>query len=155
MSMCETLAAELQQEAKTTRRLLERVPEGSFDWKPHDRSMSLGRLAGHVAELPSLIAPALTQDELDFATGSYQPFFRSSTAELLEKFDQNINAAVGLLSMAEPIAIRSRMADARHATWRLRGRGTSMEVSRAIDEEVVSPPGLATGPPLRIPTVAS
>jgi uncharacterized damage-inducible protein DinB len=98
MSMCETLAAELQQEAKTTRRLLERVPEGSFDWKPHDKSMTLGRLAGHVAELPSLIAPALTQDELDFATGTYQPFFPSSTAELLEKFDRNIDAAVGLLS---------------------------------------------------------
>ena len=98
MSMCETLAAELQQEAKTTRRLLERVPEGSFDWKPHDKSMSLGRLAGHVAELPSLIVPALTQDELNFAAGAYQPFFPSSTAELLEKFDQNINAAVGLLS---------------------------------------------------------
>jgi len=98
MSICESLAAELQQEAKTTRKLLERVPEGSFDWKPHEKSMSLGRLAGHVAELPSLIAPALTQDELNFATGQYQPFAPSSTAELLERFDSTVSQAVELLS---------------------------------------------------------
>jgi uncharacterized damage-inducible protein DinB len=97
MSLCKSLAAELQQEAKTTRRLLERVPEGSFGWKPHEKSMSLGRLAGHVAELPSLIVPALTQDELNFAAGNFQPFIPSSTAELLEKFDHNVNAAAELL----------------------------------------------------------
>ncbi|HJQ35229.1 MAG TPA: DinB family protein [Pyrinomonadaceae bacterium] len=97
MSICESLAAELRQEAKTTRRILERVPEGSFDWKPHEKSMSLGRLAGHVAELPSLIAPALTQDELNFASGAYKPFVPTSTAELLERFDQTVNAAVELL----------------------------------------------------------
>ncbi len=97
MSICESLAAELRQEARTTRRILERVPEGSFDWKPHEKSMSLGRLAGHVAELPSLIVPALTQDELNFAAGGFQPFIPSSTAELLEKFDHNVNAAAELL----------------------------------------------------------
>ncbi|HWW74364.1 MAG TPA: DinB family protein [Pyrinomonadaceae bacterium] len=98
MSICESLAAELRQEAKTTRRILERVPEGSFDWKPHEKSMTLGRLAGHVAELPSLVAPALTQDELNFASGAYKPFAPTSTAELLEKFDSTVNAAVELLS---------------------------------------------------------
>src|SRR5215213_156595 len=95
MSLCETLAAELQQEAKTTRRILERVPEESFAWKPHEKSMSLGRLAGHVAELPSLIVPALTQPELNFAAGTYQPFNPTSTAELLEKFDRTVETAVG------------------------------------------------------------
>src|SRR3954469_5575311 len=97
MSVCESLAAELRQEASTTRRVLERVPEGSFDWKPHDKSMSVGRLAGHVAELPSLIAPALTQPELNFATGQYQPFAPKSTAALLERFDQTVNNALELL----------------------------------------------------------
>jgi uncharacterized damage-inducible protein DinB len=97
MSLCESLAAELRQEAKTTRRILERVPEESFGWKPHEKSMSLGRLAGHVAELPSLIVPALTQDELDFAAGRYQPFAPSSTAELLERFDQTVGEAFELL----------------------------------------------------------
>jgi uncharacterized damage-inducible protein DinB len=98
MSLCKSLTAELRQEAKATRRLLERVPEGSLGWKPHEKSMSLGRLAGHVAELPSLIVPALTQDELNFAASSFQPFVPSSTAELLEKFDHNIDAAAELLS---------------------------------------------------------
>ena len=97
MSMCETLAAELQQEAKTTRRLLERVPEASFDWKPHAKSMTLGRLAGHVAELPELIIPALTRDELDFAAGEFKPSVPKTTAELLEKFDRNIAAAAEAL----------------------------------------------------------
>jgi uncharacterized damage-inducible protein DinB len=98
MSLCKSLAAELQQEAKTTRRILERVPEESFGWKPHERSMSLGRLAGHVAELPSLIVPTLTQDELNFAAAGFQPFVPTSAAELLEKFDHNVNTAVELLS---------------------------------------------------------
>ena len=112
MSICESLAAELRQEAKVTRRILERVPEGSFDWKPHERSMSLGRLAGHVAELPSLIAPALTQPELNFAAGNYSPFVPSSTAELLERFDENIEKAVELLGRQSD----EKMGDA----WRLR-----------------------------------
>jgi uncharacterized damage-inducible protein DinB len=111
MSICDSLAAELRQEARTTRRILERVPEGSFDWKPHEKSMSLGRLAGHVAELPSLIAPALTQDELNFAAGTYQPFIPTSNAELLEKFDANVATAAELLG-GQP---DERMND----TWRL------------------------------------
>jgi uncharacterized damage-inducible protein DinB len=97
MRLCEALAAELRQEAKTTRRLLERVPEESFGWKPHEKSMTLGRLAAHVAELPELIIPALTQPELDFASGAFKPFNPESTAALLEKFDRNIEAAAGLL----------------------------------------------------------
>jgi uncharacterized damage-inducible protein DinB len=113
MSMCEALAAEMRQEAKTTRRLLERVPEESFGWKPHEKSMSLGRLAAHVAELPELIAPALLQPEFDFGSGDFKPFTPTSTAELLEKFDRNIEAAAGLLEkqpderMGEPWRLRS------------------------------------------------
>ena len=113
MSMCESLAAEMRQEAKTTRRLLERVPEASFGWKPHEKSMTLGRLAAHVAELPELIIPALTMPELDFASGAFKPFNPESTAGLLEKFDRNIEAAAGMLEkqpddrMGEPWKLRS------------------------------------------------
>ena len=112
MRMCEALAAEMRQEAKTTRRLLERVPEGSFGWKPHEKSMTLGRLAAHVAELPELIIPALTRDELDFASGDFKPFTPETTAGLLEKFDRNIEAAAGLLEKQPD----ERMGD----LWRLR-----------------------------------
>jgi len=116
MSMCEPLAAELRQEAATTRRLLERVPEDKFGWKPHEKSMALGRLAGHIAELPSIVAPALTQDELDFATGNYQPFIPSSVAELLEKFDSNVAAAVELL--------QNQPDERMNEKWRLRSGDT-------------------------------
>jgi uncharacterized damage-inducible protein DinB len=125
MSLCQTLAAEMRQEAKTTRRLLERVPEGSFDWKPHEKSMSLGRLAAHVAELPELIIPALTQPELDFASGAFKPFNPTSTAGLLEKFDRNIEAAAGLLEKQPD----DRMGE----KWRLRsGDHVLFEMPRAL-----------------------
>ena len=125
MSMCETLAAELRQEAKTTRRLLERVPEESFGWKPHEKSMTLGRLAAHVAELPELIIPALTQPELDFASGEFKPFNPESTAGLLEKFDRNIEAAAGLLEKQPD----DRMGE----KWRLRsGDHVLFEMPRAL-----------------------
>ncbi len=124
MRMCEVLAAELRQEAKTTRRLLERVPEESFGWKPHEKSMSLGRLAAHVAELPELIAPALTLDEFDFASGDFKPFNPTTTAELLEKFDRNVELAAGMLEKQPD----DRMGD----KWRLRsGDHVLFEMPRA------------------------
>jgi uncharacterized damage-inducible protein DinB len=95
--MSQSLTAELQHEAQTTRRLLERVPEGSFGWKPHEKSMSLGQLAGHVAQLPSLIVPAFSGDEFDFAVSGWKPFSPQSTAELVEQFDANISAAADAL----------------------------------------------------------
>ena len=124
MSLCETLAAEMRQEAKTTRRILERVPEASFDWKPHEKSMSLGRLAAHVAELPELIIPALTQEEFDFASGQFKPFEPRSTAGLLEKFDRNIGAAAELLEKQPDDRMGER--------WRLRsGDHVLFEMPRA------------------------
>ena len=97
MATIAELLQELEQEAPTTRRVLERVPEDQLGWKPHEKSMTLGRLAAHVAELPELILPALTQDEFDFGSGDFKPFEPQSTAGLLEKFDRNIEAAAGLL----------------------------------------------------------
>lgn len=97
MSICEPLAAELEQEARTTRRLLERVPEGSFGWKPHEKSMSLGQLAGHVAQLPSLLMPALTGDEFDIAAAGWKPFSPQSTAELVGQHDANIKTVAETL----------------------------------------------------------
>src|SRR5215207_5001825 len=112
MSMCQTLAAELQQEAKTTRRLLERVPEASFGWKPHEKSMSLGQLAGHVAQLPTLIVPALTENEFDFAVAGWKPFSPQSTAELVEQFDANVSAAAD--------ALKSQAEEKMGETWKLK-----------------------------------
>ena len=125
MRMCEALAAELQQEARTTRRLLERVPEGSFGWKPHEKSMTLGQLAGHVAQLPTLIIPALTDDEFDFAVAGWKPFSPQSTAELVEQFDANISAT------AE--ALNSQPDESMGQTWKLKsGDHVLFEMPRAM-----------------------
>ena len=124
MSIGEQLAAELEQEAKTTRRLLERVPEASFGWKPHEKSMSLGQLAGHVAQLPTLMVPAFTQDELDFATAGWKPFSPQSTAELVEQFDANVKAAAETLRGGQD----ERMGE----KWSLKSGGhTILEMPRA------------------------
>jgi uncharacterized damage-inducible protein DinB len=65
MKMTELFAAELEREAPASRRVLERVPEGKGDWKPHEKSMPLGYLAGLVATMPSWVTMTIKQDNLD------------------------------------------------------------------------------------------
>jgi uncharacterized damage-inducible protein DinB len=95
MSLSTTFAEELQHETSATRKMLERVPQDAFDWKPHEKSMKLGRLAGHIAELPSMIIPMVTADHMDFA--DYKPFMPASVSELVETLDKNVADAVELL----------------------------------------------------------
>jgi uncharacterized damage-inducible protein DinB len=93
MKMTELLLAEFDREATGTRNALERVPEGRYDWKPHDKSMSLGQLAGLVARMPSWAAMIIKQDELDLKPAGEprpQPQLRTRT-ELLQAFDQSIS----------------------------------------------------------------
>lgn len=80
--------AEFEQEAAGTRKMLERVPEDKFDWKPHEKSMPLGRLAGHIAESAAWAKEVVEGDELDFAQSDYEPYTPQKTAELLERFDE-------------------------------------------------------------------
>ncbi len=65
MKITEEYLAQFDDEVKRTRRTLERVPEGKDDWKPHDKSMPLGRLAGLVAQMPMWFAMIINQDDLD------------------------------------------------------------------------------------------
>jgi len=90
MSTIQLLLKEMEQEALTTRKMLERVPSDKFDWQPHQKSMTLQRLATHVAELPSWVEMAVTTDELDFANNAYAPETVSNTSELLEYFERNL-----------------------------------------------------------------
>ncbi len=100
MSLNEPLIAELQQEAARTRKMLERVPEESFLWKPHDKSMSLATLAHHIAEIPEWVNVSVETDELDFAGQKYQPKEATTTAALVKLFDENIAKAVDCLKNA-------------------------------------------------------
>jgi len=65
MPISQMLLPEFDQEMTNTRKLLEVFPEGKTDYKPHDKSMALGRLAGHVAELPGWVTMTLTTEGLD------------------------------------------------------------------------------------------
>ncbi|MGB7070114.1 MAG: DinB family protein [Pyrinomonadaceae bacterium] len=91
------LIAEMEQEAATTRKCLERVPTDKFAWKPHEKSMAFGQLAVHVAEMFGWTPPTLQQSELDFAKIDYKPFEPATTDDLLEYFDKNVAEALDVL----------------------------------------------------------
>ncbi len=101
MSHNQSLIAELKMEAANTRKMLERVPTNNNDWKPHEKSMKIGNLANHVAELPGWVAMTMTTDELDLSTMNYKPVISASTEELLAKLDENVNKAVSSLESAK------------------------------------------------------
>ncbi len=90
MSLIQMLLKEIDREAITTRKMLERVPDDKYDWKPHEKSMTIRRLATHIAELPSWVSMALTTDELDFANNPYKPVVINNTTELLAYFEKSL-----------------------------------------------------------------
>lgn len=92
-----SLIAEMQQEAAVARTCLERVPSEKFDWKPHEKSMTFGRLAVHIAEMFNWTAVTLQQSELDFAKFDYKPLEPSTTEELVESLDKNVTDAIDVL----------------------------------------------------------
>jgi len=92
MSIIEPIAMEFAQEAANTRRMLERVPEEHFDWKPHEKSMSLALLATHIAQTPEWGVAILEQDELVINIEEYVPPVATTHAELMQMFDKNVAA---------------------------------------------------------------
>ncbi len=94
--MVDSIIPELDQEAATTRRVLERVPDNKLGWKPHTRSMSLGQLALHVATIPGSVATILSQDSFE-VPGFKQPA-ANSAAELIPALEESVKTAKKLLS---------------------------------------------------------
>lgn len=90
--------AEMDNEAKVARECLARVPADKFDWKPHEKSMTMGRLAVHVAEMFGWTKETLKQDVLDFATAEFKPFEPSTTQDLLAFFDDHVAKAKAILA---------------------------------------------------------
>lgn len=96
MSISQMLLPEFDQEMASMRRTIERVPDNKFGWAPHPRSMTMGRLASHIAEMPIWAAHTMQNDSLDIAPvgqPASQPTIFSSRASLLEAFDKNAAAA--------------------------------------------------------------
>ncbi|HEY7234437.1 MAG TPA: DinB family protein [Gemmatimonadaceae bacterium] len=91
MSISETLLPEFDHEMATTRRVLERVPTDKGQWKPHEKSFSLGHLAQLVSWMPGWIAQTLTETELDLKGSAGYSY--EKTEDLVTKFDKNVKAA--------------------------------------------------------------
>ena len=90
MEIIEMLLKELEQEAKTTRKMLVRVPDDKYDWQPHSKSMKIRNLATHIAELPTWVSMILTTSELDFATSPYLPIIINDTKSLIDLFEKSV-----------------------------------------------------------------
>jgi uncharacterized damage-inducible protein DinB len=87
MAIKDLLLSEFDEEMKKTRTLLERVPADKKDFAPHTKSMTMGRLAPHVAELSGFGLTVLTTPGLDFGDGSYKPLAFESTEQLVRALD--------------------------------------------------------------------
>ncbi len=111
------LFADLDGELKTTRRMLERVPDGQDDWRPHAKSRSLGELATHIAQLPGFGIMMLTRDEFDGAQGLPQPTANDNAARL-KMFDE---VAAQLRSLVEQMTW-----DHARSIWTLRVRSDTI-----------------------------
>ena len=98
MKHSQILLAEIKQEAIATRKLLELVPFDKSDFKPHEKSMTLLRLATHVAEISGWWKECLLEDELDFAKGDHTPKVFNSTADLIALHDKHILQAEKILN---------------------------------------------------------
>ena len=97
MTFLEFFLQQLEEEAVTTRKMLSKVPTDKFDWKPHEKSMEIKRLATHIAELPTWIPMTLDTDELDFAKSEYKPAQIENTEELLRYFEECLDKGRGAL----------------------------------------------------------
>jgi uncharacterized damage-inducible protein DinB len=112
MSISDAFVGELQQEAAATRKCLERIPEDKFDWKPHEKSFTMIRLATHIAEMVSWAKDTVEKPELDFAGQDYKSFEPKTTAELVEYFDKNLANATE--------ALKNTSDEAMMQNWKLR-----------------------------------
>ena len=99
MPIAQSLLIELEVEAQTTRRVLERVPEDKLSWRAHPTSMSLGQLALHIAQTPGAIAQMAQADAMEVP--NFQQAEAASRTELLEAHDQSI-AAFGTMLRTMP-----------------------------------------------------
>jgi uncharacterized damage-inducible protein DinB len=115
MSISDLLLAEFREEAAATRALLDRVPEDHLDWKPHEKSMNLSRLATHVAEVAAWTKSIVGSDELDFASPemqSWSPRELQSVAEIQAELDGAEAVLTEMLGSTDD--------EAWNATWTMR-----------------------------------
>jgi len=113
MKMAEALLPEFEQEAANTRKTLDRIPDGKMDWAPHAKSMPLGKLANHLADLPGWTVITFDRDVLDI--GEYKIPQFETRAEILAAFDEKAaSARKALAEVSDEVA---------QGNWSLAGGG--------------------------------
>jgi len=116
MGMIEPMILEFEQEAASTRKMLERVPADAMDWRPHKKSMSMAELASHIANIPEWAKATLTQDELIFDMANYKPNVYESPQEALEVFERGVKEVIEVMRVTSD--------DQLMAMWRMKDRDT-------------------------------
>lgn len=103
MSYCDFLREEFEHEIASSKKVLAVCPEEKLTWQPHQKSMTLGRLAGHVAEIPRWVCRILENESFDIMPGgarAFQPLNPASKDELLHAFEEHVTKSKALLSQA-------------------------------------------------------
>jgi uncharacterized damage-inducible protein DinB len=117
MSIAQSLLPEFDHEMANTRRTLERVPENKLDYKPDPKSMSMGVLASHIAEMCGWLPSMMEGPELDIPP-DFKPFLATSRKQLLDQFDQNVAGSRAALAAAGDQALMQE--------WSLKFGGNAM-----------------------------
>jgi uncharacterized damage-inducible protein DinB len=116
MNLTDQLLDEIDREAARTKRALEQVPAGRDDWKPHDKSMALGRLAGMIATMPAWVVFIVKQDELDLTPPGGGNWQLPGQSELVAAHDKSVaDARAALQSVDDQLLLTTN--------WRLRAGG--------------------------------
>lgn len=123
MSIAQGMLMELAHEAPMTRGKIERVPDDKLDFKPHEKSMSIRQLIGHIAESPGWGLVMIEQDAFDMNPDEYKVFEPASVKEAVETFDKNIAAVKA--------ALEGKSDEYMHETWKMSVKGNPvMEAPR-------------------------
>jgi len=118
MAIKDALLAEFDHEMATARKVLERVNEQQFGWKPHEKSMSLGRLATHVAEIPQWGQTILNEPEFNMVSGEYRPKDLATTGDVVALFDEQTKKIRAILETKGDAELMS--------TWAFKSDGKLM-----------------------------
>ena len=90
MKTIDSLLKEFEHEAQTTRKHLERLPDGKLGWRPHEKSFTAAGLASHITECVGWTEVIFNENEYNFDPATYRPYVAKSTADLLKTFDDNV-----------------------------------------------------------------
>jgi uncharacterized damage-inducible protein DinB len=118
MTMIDSLSAEFQHEAQTTRKHLERLTDDTLEWRPHEKSFTTGDLASHIVDCIRWAGPIFSGAELDIDPATYKEFQAASVADLLKNFDEAAAKCAAILSGVDEAALMQ--------SWQLKVKGRSL-----------------------------